>query len=57
MLGEIEGKRRRGQQRIRWLDTITNPMNNEYEQTLGDSDGQGSLVYYSPWDNKELDMT
>ena len=26
MLGEIEGKRRRGQQRIRWLDGITNSM-------------------------------
>ena len=24
MLGKIEGKRRRGQQRIRWLDSITN---------------------------------
>ena len=24
MLGNIEGKRRRGQQRIRWLDSITN---------------------------------
>ena len=23
-LGKIEGKRRRGQQRIRWLDNITN---------------------------------
>ena len=23
MLGEIEGKRRRGQQKIRWLDSIT----------------------------------
>ena len=23
MLGKIEGKRRRGQQRMRWLDTIT----------------------------------
>ena len=23
MLGEIEGKRRRGQQRMRWLDGIT----------------------------------
>ena len=23
MLGQIEGKRRRGQQRIRWLDGIT----------------------------------
>ena len=27
MLGKIEGKRRRGQQRIRWLDGIVNPMN------------------------------
>ena len=26
MLGEIEGGRRRGQQRIRWLDGITNSM-------------------------------
>ena len=25
-LGNIEGKRRRGQQRIRWLDSITNSM-------------------------------
>ena len=24
MLGKIEGKRRRGQQRVRWLDSITN---------------------------------
>ena len=26
MLGKIEGRRRRGQQRIRWLDGITNSM-------------------------------
>ena len=26
MLGKIEGKRRRGQQRVRWLDGITNSM-------------------------------
>ena len=26
MLGKIEGKRRRGRQRMRWLDDITNPM-------------------------------
>ena len=26
MLGNIEGKRRRGQQRMRWLDGITNSM-------------------------------
>ena len=27
MLGKIEGRRRRGRQRMRWLDDITNSMN------------------------------
>ena len=27
MLGKTEGKRRRGQQRMRWLDNITNSLN------------------------------
>ena len=26
MLGKMEGKRRRGQQRMRWLDSITDPI-------------------------------
>jgi len=26
MLGKTEGKRRRGRQRMRWVDSITNPM-------------------------------
>ena len=40
MLGKIEGKRRIGQQRMRWLDS------NEHElgQTPGDGEGQGSLA-------------
>ena len=29
----------------------------EFEQTLGDSEGQGSLVCCSPWSCKQLDMT
>ena len=29
----------------------------KFEQTLGDSEGQGSLSCYSPWGHKELDMT
>ena len=29
----------------------------EFEQTLGDSEGQGSLVCCNPWGHKELDMT
>ena len=50
MLGKIEG-RRREQQRMRWLDGITNSMD------MGFSNGQGSLACCSPWDCKELDMT
>ena len=29
----------------------------EFEQTLGDDEGQGSLVCCSPWGHKELDTT
>ena len=29
----------------------------EFEQTPGDSEGQGSLACCSPWGHKELDMT
>ena len=29
----------------------------EFEQTPGDTEGQGSLVCCSPWGQKELDMT
>ena len=57
MLGKIEGRRKRGWQRMRWLDGITDSMVHEFEQTLGDSDGRGSPVYCSPWGRKELDMT
>ena len=49
MLGKIEGRRRRGQQRMRWWDGITNSMD-EFEQALGVGDGQGSLACCHPWD-------
>ena len=29
----------------------------EFEQTLANSEGQGSLVCYSPWGHKESDTT
>ena len=29
----------------------------EFEQALGDGEGQGSLACYSPWDHKDLDTT
>ena len=42
---------------MRWLDSITISMNGEFEQALGVGDGQGGLVYCSPWGCKELDTT
>ena len=45
MLGKIEGRRRRGWQRMRWLDGITNLKDRlEFEQALGVGDQQGSLA-------------
>ena len=29
----------------------------EFEQLLGDGEGQGSWVYCSPWGHKELELT
>ena len=49
MLGKIESRRRRGQQRMSWLDGVINSMDMEFEQTLEDGEGQGSLVCCSSW--------
>ena len=57
MLGKIEGRRRRGWQRMRWLDGITDSTDMKFEPTLGDSDEQGSRVCHRRWGHKELDMT
>ena len=43
MLGKIQGRSRRGKQRMRLLDGITNSINMKFEQTLEDNEGQGSL--------------
>ena len=42
---------------MRWLDGITDFSGHEFEQTLGDGDGQGSLACCNPWGHKGLDMT
>ena len=57
MLRKIEGRRRRGRQKMRWLDGITNSNGREFEQALGVGDGQGSLACCSPWGRKESDTT
>ena len=55
MLEKIEGGKRRGQKRIRWLDGITDSMEHESEQAPEVGDGQGSLECCSPWSRKESD--
>ena len=52
MLGKIEGRRRRGRQRMRWLDGIIDLMNINLSK-LGDSEGQGSLACRRPWGGKK----
>ena len=42
---------------MRWLDGIMVSIGHEFEQTLGDGEGQGSLACCSPWGGKESDMT
>ena len=55
MLEKIEGRRRGRQDKMvgwhHWLN------GHEFEQTLGDSEGQGGLLYCSPLGQKESDMT
>ena len=56
MLRKTEGKRRRGWQRMRWLDGIIDSMDMNLSK-LWDSEGQGSLACCSAWGRKESDTT
>ena len=56
MLGGIGGRRRRGQQRMRWLDGITDSMDMS-EWILGVGGGQGGLACCDSWGRKESDTT
>ena len=56
MLGKTEGRRRRGWQRIRQLDGITDSTDMSLNK-LGDGGGQGSLACCSPWGCKDSDVT
>ena len=49
----IGSRRRRGQQRMKWLDGITDSM--DLDDGVGD--GQGGLACCDSWGHKESDMT
>ena len=56
MLGKIEGRRRRGWRRMRWLDGITNSMDMSFCK-LQELVMEGNLACCSPWGLKEPDRT
>ena len=57
MLGKIEGGRRRGQQRMRWLDGITDTMDVGLGELLELVRDLGGLACCNSWGLKESDMT
>ena len=58
MLGKIEDKRRRGWQRMRWLDGITDSMDMNLSKLWEIvKDREASLVCCSLWGSKEPDKT
>ena len=57
MLGGIECRWRRGRQRMRWLDGITDSMDMSLSKFWEMVKDRGSLVCCSPWGHKESDMT
>ena len=58
MLGGIGGRRRRGRERMRWLDGIADWLDaRESEWSPGVGDGQGGLACWDSWGRKESDTT
>ena len=55
--GKDWGKRRKGKERMGWLDKHHWLNGHEFEQTLEDSKGEKNLVCCSPRGHKELDLT
>ena len=56
MLGKTESRKRRGRQRMRWLDGITDSMDTSLSK-LQEMVKNRKAACCSPWGRKELDMT
>ena len=56
MLENIEGQRKRGQQRVRWLDSITDSTNMSLSKLQEIVKDKGSLACCSSWVLKESDL-
>ena len=52
MLGKIEVKRRRGQQKMKWLDNITDSVDLNLSKLWETVEGQGSLACCSSWSHR-----
>ena len=57
MLRKIEGRKRSGQQRMRWLDSITNLMDMILSKLWEIVKDREAWLCCSPWGLKESDMT
>ena len=57
MLGGVGDRRRRGRQRMRWLDGITDSMDVSLGELRGLVDGQGGMACCDSWCRKESDTT
>ena len=57
MLGKVATKKRRGQKRMRWLDSITDSMDMSLSKLWEMVKERLSLVCYSQWGHKESDTT
>ena len=57
MLGKIEGRRRRGSQRMRWLDGIADSVDMNLSKLWEIVKDRGAWCCCSPWGHKEFDTT
>ena len=56
MRGATEDRRKKEWQRRRWSDGYHQLNRHEFEQTLEDTEGQGSPACCNPWGHKESEQ-